>query len=69
MNDKVTRQIETMKRGYILDPNRILADYRKEIAEIRGIMVGNCWSFFKPLLMNWAAQMTALFLSCFEIMC
>ena len=36
MNDKVTRQIETMKRGYILDPNRILADYRKEIAEIRG---------------------------------
>jgi hypothetical protein len=36
LNDKVTRQIETMKRGYILDPNRILADYRKEIAEIRG---------------------------------
>ena len=36
MNDRVTRQIETMKQGYILDPNRILADYRKEIAEIRG---------------------------------
>ncbi len=28
--------IETMKKGYILDPNRILADYRKEIAEIEG---------------------------------
>ena len=25
-----------MKQGYVLDPNRILADYRKEIAEIRG---------------------------------
>ena len=36
MNDKVTRQVETMKQGYILDPNRILADYRKETAEIRG---------------------------------
>lgn len=36
LNDKVTRQIETMKQGYVLDPNRILADYRKEIAEIRG---------------------------------
>ncbi len=36
MNDKVSKAIETMKRGYILDPNRILADYRKETAEIRG---------------------------------
>ena len=36
MNDKVAHQIETMKQGYVLDPNRILADYRKEIAEIRG---------------------------------
>lgn len=36
MNDKVTRAIETMKKGYVLDPNRILADYRKETAEIRG---------------------------------
>lgn len=36
MNDKVTRQIEIRKKGYILDPNLILADYRKEILEIRG---------------------------------
>lgn len=36
MNDKVTQQIEIRKKGYILDPNLILADYRKEAAEIRG---------------------------------
>lgn len=36
MNDKVNKAIDTMKQGYILDPNRILADYRKETAEIRG---------------------------------
>ncbi|SEW20503.1 DUF3883 domain-containing protein [[Clostridium] fimetarium] len=36
MNDKVTCAIETMKKGYVLDPNRILADYRKETDEIRG---------------------------------
>lgn len=36
MNDRVTSQIEIMKQGYILDPNRILADYRKETDEIRG---------------------------------
>lgn len=36
MNDKVSKAIETMKQGYNLDPNRILADYRKETAEIRG---------------------------------
>jgi hypothetical protein len=36
MNDKVTHAIDTMKKGYALDPNRILADYRKETAEIRG---------------------------------
>jgi len=36
MNDKVSKAIETIKQGYILDPNRILADYRKETAEIRG---------------------------------
>ncbi len=36
MNDKVARQIEIRKKGYILDPNLILSDYRKETAEIRG---------------------------------
>jgi len=36
MNEKISQAIATMKQGYILDPNRILADYRKEIAEIKG---------------------------------
>ncbi len=36
MNDIIFKKIETMKNGYCIDPNRILQDYRKEIAEIEG---------------------------------
>ena len=36
MNERILQAIDTMKQGYILDPNRILADYRKETAEIKG---------------------------------
>lgn len=36
MNNKVKQAIDTMEQGYILDPNRILADYQKEKAEISG---------------------------------
>lgn len=36
MNDIILKKIETMKGVYFLDPNRILQDFRKEIAEIEG---------------------------------
>lgn len=36
MNEKIAQAIETMQKGYILDPNRILADFREETAEIKG---------------------------------
>jgi len=36
MNERVKKQIEIIRQGYIDDPNRILSDYRKEIAEISG---------------------------------